>query len=335
MGNGARSGWPARALAATVASVLVAAPGSISAHGGRTRSTTPATPLDLEAPQDAPEAGDGIEREAVPDLFAPWALARAAGWVIEPAPTPDDREAAAERALDEYFLAALDQDALEHLGASPYYHDVMRAMRRAFHPDMGELERERRAPMTLLERFYDELRRYGPGPERPQDVPGALPVDQDTAARPDERADQARRDAANLNNAPVTWYRVDLRVTQNPEGELAAVWVLQSSGYRSLDDAALRAVRDGLIVLPAPPAQLFRGRDAIQSDWAFEAGDVASDWNQLGCVDDPVQGGFQCAALGRGIVRTRIRLLRVLDADHPSYEQRRRDMRERPPVLRE
>jgi len=72
-------------------------------------------------------------------------------------------------------------------------------------------------------------------------------------------------------------------------------------------------------------------RQAIRSDWAFEMGDVATPiicmtssgpTAGVSCVDDPVQG-LMCAFAGRGIVRTRVRLLAVVDAAHLTSEERR------------
>ena len=200
---------------------------------------------------------------------------------------------------------------------------MMRSMRGAFRVDMGEARDDWNAPRGAVGRVAAELARYGHGPERPQDARGTPPIEARSWLSPQEQAMTEYQDQVSLLNAPTTWHRVDVRVTQNPEGAVSAAWVIASSGSRTLDDAALRAVRDGASRAPPPPEGVVGDRDAIQSDWAFEAGDVATYMNQAGCVEDPVQG-WQCAALGRGgIVRTRLRLLRVHDARTPSLAERR------------
>jgi TonB family protein len=279
------------------------------------RGDLPGPPPPIE---EAPGGGGGEDV----DLFPTLSLARAAGWML--APEPRDEEGRAEDQLDRYFDRTVREDQVTAGDVDGWYYDMRRRMRRAFRPDMEEAERERRAGMGPLARLVDELGRYRNGPEKPIDLPNTMPpeVANDHFDR-DTQAVLEWMDQINLLNAPTNWYRVDLRVVQNPEGVVSAAWVLESSGVDALDDAALDAVRSGTVELPPPPARIVRDRFAIASDWAFEAADVATYWNTAGCVDDPVQGGVQCAVLGRGLYRTRIRLLRVVDAEHPSMEERR------------
>jgi hypothetical protein len=111
---------------------------------------------------------------------------------------------------------------------------------------------------------------------------------------------------------------------------------MRSSGMRALDEAAVTAVREGSVSLPAPPARIVGRRASVRSDWAFELGDVATPyicWGgdetglqppsmELMCVDDPIHG-VMCAGLGSGIIRTRLSLLRVVDAQHLPPAERR------------
>ena len=85
-----------------------------------------------------------------------------------------------------------------------------------------------------------------------------------------------------------------------------------------------------MALLP-PPENVVGERQAIRSDWAFEMGDVATPilcftpagpTMDVSCVDDPIQG-LMCAVAGRGIIRTRVRLLAVVDATHLTPEERR------------
>jgi len=262
-------------------------------------------------------------------------MAEAAGWIFRPDPQPSGREQIAEENLERYFDEQLQTDRLEAIGADPWYYTMMREMRRSFRPDMEQVQQTRQAPMNAAGRVFDELGRYANGPEPPQDPPGTPPPEiMNSHLSREEQAALELAEWMNLNNAPVTWYRVKVRVTQNPEGVVSAAWVEESSGYPSLDQQALRAVTEGANRLPPPPSEVVGDRQAIQTDWSFEAGDVATYYGQTGCVDDPVNGGYQCAGpFGSGIVRTRIRLLRVVDGEHESFEERRHRRLNEPPVL--
>lgn len=290
-----------------------------------------------ERTQTRPPQEDEEPEEPGPvDIRPSVEMAEAAGWIFTPEPEPSSREELAEQTLERWFDEQLQQDRLASVGANAWYFTMMRAMRRSFEPDMREVERRRRAGMNPVAVVADEFARYRNGPERPQDPVGMPPPEIMNSHL--SREDQAALEMAdwyNLNNAPVTWYEVRVRVVQNPEGVVSAAWVTRSSGYPSLDDQALTAVRAGANGLPPPPHAVVGDRQAIQTDWAFEAGDVATYWGQTGCVDDPVQGGYACAGpFGRGLVRTRIRLIGVVDAENETFEVRRARARRNPPRLR-
>ncbi len=274
-------------------------------------------------------------RREPPALLPRVAIARAAGWVFAPEPAASDREEESEAALEEGLDDARDRDRTDAIGVDGWYAEAGRAMRQRFRPDRDQVEAERRGGMSLLQVAFDELRRHAAPRERPMDVPGQTPPNLRAAVTdPTDRAqavEQERWDWCNALNSPVTWYRADVRMTHNPEGDVSAAWVLRSSGIRALDEAAVQSAREGAMSMPAPPENVVGDRQAIQSDWAFELGDVATPiacatssgaTADMMCVDDPIQG-TRCAILGRGIVRTRVRLLRVLDAEHPSAAERR------------
>lgn len=334
-----------RAWLAGVALVLSFAPASGSANRGQHGRVDP-SPLDPGSPGRGPPGGlppprDGLlpepgDEEPGPlPLFPRLPLGRAAGWIFPPEPRPDDREGEAEAALEQYFDEELGRDRLEAGDVDGWYRELGRSMRQRFAPDRQAVESERHRGMTLIQRVVDELRRHARPPEAPQDVPGqTLPEQRAAVTDPTDRrqaADQEWWDRCNPLNSPVTWYRVDLRVTHNPEGELSAAWVLRSSGIDALDDAALEAARSGSVTLLAPPAPVVGERQAIRSDWSFEMGDVATPIGcatesgavvPVSCVDDPIHGTM-CAVAGRGIIRTRVTLLAVVDAAHLTAEERR------------
>lgn len=297
-------------------------------------------------PEDRGALEPGSDEPGPLPLFPRIPLARAAGWILPPEPTPDTREEQAEAALDRYLDEAVMSDRIVQGDVDGWYHGAGRAMRQRFRPDQGEVERDRRRGMSLLQRAIDELGRYASGPLPPQggpaqmlpeqramtSLPGQYPGDRRAAA------EQEWWERCNALNSPVTWYRVDLRVTHNPEGQLSAAWVLRSSGIEALDEAALEAARSAAVDLTPPPEHVVGHRQAIRSDWAFEMGDVATPIScmveggavaQVQCVDDPVLGTM-CAVLGRGIIRTRVRLLAVVDATHLTPEERRAARRRDP-----
>lgn len=307
---------------------------------GSSRGTGQGSGRGAGDPRATPEPGDDTPGPL--PLLPRVPMAPAAGWFLPPEPTPSDREEEAEANLDAYFEGQLLQERHELGDVHPWYRALGRAMLREFRPNRDDVERERRAGMTPLQQLRDELRRLTLPPERPQDVPGqTLPEQRGAVTDPLDRSqvvEQEAFDHCNPLNAPVLWYRVVLRVTHAPEGELSAVWVHRSSGIRVLDRAALEAVRSGALDVQPPPEAVVGERQAIRSDWAFELGDVAARLGcftsdgptaQLSCVEDP-ERGVMCAILGRGITRTRIRLLRVVDAGHETREERRARRRRDP-----
>lgn len=311
----------------------LAMPGSTNANVGDPDAVRRA--LEPRSQAEVEPSGEEV------NLFPRVPMARAAGWFLPPEPSPSEDAERAEAELEAYFDTAIGQDRLDAGDVDGWYHETGRAMRARFRPDRNRVERERTAGMTPLQRVFAEFGRHGP-PERPIDVPGEPPPElRGAVTDPTDRSQvvaQERFDWCNAVNAPTTWYRVVLQVTHNPEGVLSAARVLRSSGYEALDEAALQAAREGGRARPAPSEAVVGARQAIRSDWAFELGDVATPIGcalptgataELMCVDDPVQGTM-CAAAGRGIVRTRVRLLAVVDATHFTPAERRAQRRADP-----
>jgi TonB family protein len=134
-------------------------------------------------------------------------------------------------------------------------------------------------------------------------------------------------DEASPLHAPITWYRVEVQVRHARDGAILDVRVLRSSGMPSMDRAAIEGVREGARGVPPPPDDIRGSRPTFVSEWSFEVGDVATRWTQLAGVEDPVTGQVQAGALGRGVFRTSVVLLRVTDAEHPTFEERRMERR--------
>ena len=317
-------------------------------------------PLDPGTATPSPPPGGGSASSPMPPLFLELEpgepdlrrvpllprvpMAPVAGWFLSPEPSASEREEQAEERLDDFLLAALNQDRLQTVGADPWYDDVARAWRGVFRPNQNAVLADLDGSGGVMA-VLSELGRFAPGPAAPQGTPGlseplGMRGDRFQNTDPTNRRQAVQQqwwDTCNPLNAPTTWHRVDLRVTHNVEGELSASWVLRTSGSASLDAAAIEAVRSERVRLPAPPAAVTGERAAIRSDWAFEMGDVATYYGcqregipgldavaTLSCVDDP-ELGLQCSFMGRGIIRTRIRLLAVIDGSHRTAAERRAD----------
>ena len=256
-------------------------------------------------------------------------LAESAGWSLPEDPEPSDPEIAAEERENRWQRDQLGQDRLEATGADRWYHEMGRAMRRSLTVDAREVIRERRRGMSVAQRAIDELGRYAHGPngvsDRNRNMP---PVEQQPQFDATERNELRYMEQRRLTNAPVRWERVDVRVIHAPDGDLLASWIIQSSGNAVLDNAVMQAVRQGAVHMTPPPQPVVGTRLNIASEWRFEIGDVATFLTESGCVTNP-EGGVDCAALGRGLVRTRVKLLKVEDAQHVPHSRRGRGPRRR------
>ncbi len=290
-------------------------------------------------PEPEPTEPEPQDREPrpEPELMPRLTLAESAGWTFPEAPEPSDPERRIEARENRWLRDQLGQDAREAGNADRWYHRMGRRMRSKLQIDARESLQERRRGMTALQRLADELGRYAHGPDGVTDRNRAMPPTEGEVpqmgglegAEANERRYMVQR---RLTNAPVRWDRVDVRLVHAPDGDLLASWITRSSGNDYLDQAVLQAVRDGAAELRPPPQAVVGRRLNIVSEWRFEIGDVATFLTESGCVMNP-EGGVDCAALGRGLVRTRVTLLRVVDAQHPDPQQtsglRPREERER------
>lgn len=280
----------------------------------------------------APRGEEPGEPPPPVDLFPEDTLGARAGWELRPEPAPSTLEEQSEEDLDRWMDDRLREDAVGAGDVDGWYYGLRQQMRRAFRPDRGAMERERRAGMGPAEVVVDELGRYAQPPQRPMDPAGVAPSTLFSRSREDEAVQDAFDQRSPLH-APITWHRMELRVTHAPDGSVVAVHVTRPSGMPSMDRAAVEAVRTAAAGVAPPPPSVRGERPTFVSEWAFEVGDVATQIGVVAGVDDPVEGGTQGAALGRGVIRTSITLLRVTDAAHPSFEERaaerRRARRER------
>lgn len=307
--------------------VLVALASMSTVHAQRQERRTTQRGLDDRVPDPEPEPEptepEPQERDPrpEPELMPLRTLAESAGWTFPEEPEPSDPERRIEAREDQWLRDQLGQDRQEAGNADRWYHEMGRRMRQKLVVDARESLRERRRGMTPLQRIADELNRYAHGPEGVTDRnPNMPPVEGDVpqmgGAEGYERAQRRYIVQRRLTNAPVRWDRVDVRLVHAPDGDLLASWITQSSGNDYLDQAVLQAVREGAADLRPPPQAVVGRRLNIVSEWRFEIGDVATFLTEAGCVMKP-EGGVDCAALGRGIVRTRVTLLKIVDAQHP------------------
>ena len=287
-----------------------------SSTGSTGTAREPETPPPPPPRSAEPEPRAPEPTRPLPDLRAPLALAESAGIHLPLGPEPSDEAERAAARTDAFLHDSIQRDRITAGVVDGWYYELGRSMRREFRPDMRAAEAERRRGMSIPEIVVDELGRYAGGRQPPQDARGTLPPELRSG---DAQAWEAM-DQRSMLNAPVTWVRVDLRVTHLETGTLAAVVVIRSSGLETIDTAALSAARTALT--GAPPDALTVRHESVISEWSFEVADVATDPTQVGCVDEP-EGGVSCAVLGRGLTRTRLTLLRVVDAAHPSAEDAR------------
>jgi TonB family protein len=270
-------------------------------------------------PDEAPPDPDAPPPPPV-DLLPPLALARAAGIDVPPRPRSEDPVERAEDRTDRDLRRELRRDSLRAGGVDGYFYELGRAMRSDLEVDPLELQADVFRGLSIPEAIVTELGRYGPR-ERPIEPRGTpLPDDRipsgSTRLDPEAVALQEMLDQQSFLNGHVTWHRCEVRVLQNARGEIFDVQLLRSSGMPTVDHAALEAARHAVLEAP-PPERIIEGRDTLQSDWAIEVGDVATDPTQVGCTDPADLLGGGCGALGRGVMRTRVELLDVVDAMHP------------------
>jgi outer membrane biosynthesis protein TonB len=319
--GGARLGtWAA--LAGLLA-LAFAMPASAQRQERRTEPAAIDGRVPDRSPEPEPTEAEPQEREPrpEPELMPLRTLAESAGWTFPEEPEPSDPEQRIEARENQWLRDQLGQDQREATGADRWYHEMGRQMRSKLQIDARESIRERRRGMTALQRLVDELGRYAHGPEGVTDRNRAMPpVESEVSpmgglegAEANERRYLVQR---RLTNAPVRWDRVDVRLVHAPDGDLLASWITRSSGNAYLDQAVLQAVHEGAADLRPPPQPVVGRRLNIVSEWRFEIGDVATFLTESGCVMNP-EGGVDCAALGRGLVRTRVTLLRVVDDQHP------------------
>jgi hypothetical protein len=101
--------------------------------------------------------------------------------------------------------------------------------------------------------------------------------------------------------------------------------VTHSSDSHTLDAAAMTAITAAAVARP-PPEGVVGERQSIDSDWSFWAGEVVPYLGQAGCIEGADGQGLQCSALGRPLLRTRVVLLDVHDAEHERAERTHGDM---------
>ncbi len=273
------------------------------------------------APPVAPPAPPRTERRPTPDLTPDRVLSTLPGALVDDSGPVDDRQRAVHQAED-WLTDGQRRDAIAHGAVAPYYRALERSLRHGFHPDLVAITTERRASMTPLQIVADELMRYGP-PEAPRDVRGT-PTPEMRGRTAEDVQQLNQFDTFSLLNAHTRWQRVDVHVEQDREGVVTRATVTHSSDSRLLDRAALEAVREA--ATEHPPEEVLGTRTAITSDWAFWAGEVVpfvgamtpggGATTGISCMEGPEGEGIQCTGLGRPLLRTRVELLDVHDAEH-------------------
>jgi len=243
---------------------------------------------------------------------------------------PIDETEVAVRDAEDWLADGQRRDAIHHGIVSGYYAELGRSMRAQFHPDLVAITDERRHGMSLPEIALDELERYGP-PEAPRG-PAAVYTPEYRAQTGEDRQMMEQFEIHSLLNAHTRWTRVEVHILQDRAGHVLEASVTHSSESHTLDAAAMSAVTSAAVASP-PPVAVLGERQTIESDWSFWAGEVTPYLNDAGCTEGDDGQGLQCTALGRPILRTRVVLLDVHDAEHERAERVHGDMdREHPPT---
>jgi TonB family protein len=142
---------------------------------------------------------------------------------------------------------------------------------------------------------------------------------------------QQQFEIQSLSNAHTRWQRVEVHILQDRGGHVLSATITHSSDSHTLDAAAVAAITEAAIA-QAPPASVLGERQTIDSDWSFWCGEVVPYIGQMGCTEGPDGQGLQCTGLGRPLLRTRVMLLDVHDAEHERAERTHGEMeREHPP----
>lgn len=320
-----------------VALVLVLLAGASVARATEPEASERAEARGETVPPPPPQAGGSAEpREerdgGAPsvDLFPEDALGSAVGWELPPEPSPSTVEEESEADLDRWIDDRVRQDQIGAGMVDGWYYAMRQSMRSAFHPDPNAVIDDLRRSMSPVEWAAAELGRHAAPRQRTMDPGGVAPQTIFSRSREDEHV-QDTFDQASPLYAGITWHRVELRVVQTRAGGIAAVRVIRSSGSATLDRAAVEAVRSGVVSIPPPPPEVIGERDAITSEWGFEMGDIASRITGVSGMEGPDGTGMQGGLLGRGLIRTSVSLLRVVDAAHPTVDERRAARRAREP----
>lgn len=312
-------------IVAVLLTVPIPARGQTLVRPGAGRGARPAegSPADRAVPRPTERRPTELAPPSRPDLFPRDALGSAVGWELAPEPEPSDPSAAAEQELDRWADRELRHDRVSAGAVDGWYYSLRQQMRASFRPDGPRVLSDLRRGMSPLERALAELERHAAPRQTPIDPRGVAPQTLFSRSREDEHV-QDTFDQANPLYAPITWHRVELRVVHTRAGQIARVEIRRSSGSATLDEAAIAAVRTGAAAVPGPPRAVTGRRDNFVSEWSFEVGDVATRVTGVQGMDSPDgTGSAQTGALGRGILRTRVTLLRVTDAANPSIEERR------------
>ena len=226
---------------------------------------------------------------------------------------PIDETEDAVRHTEDWLADGQRHDAIRLGLVDGYYAELGRSMRHEFHPDLVAIESERRRGMSLPEIALDELSRYGPA-EAPRG-PSSVYTPEMRATTPEDQQMQAQLEQQSMLNAHTRWTRVEVHVIQDRSGRVLDASVTHSGDSRSLDAAAMAAITSAALAHP-PPGGVLGDRQTIDSDWSFWAGEVVPYAGQAGCIEGPDGEGLQCTALGRPLLRTRVVLLDVHDAEH-------------------
>ena len=179
----------------------------------------------------------------------------------------DERQAVGAR-VREMVTDGVARERVTSGNLAPHWREIERRLAQSFHPPLATVKQEnvvKAFAHQVVRSWLDGEPRVGPVPRgidpSVQTLPGtpeglnlrSLPMEQAMAV-------QARW------GEPATWLRVEVEVTIDEDGRIAAARVTRPSGRRRFDRTAVNAVEDAVRAGGAPPEQRL-----VVTRWQVEA----------------------------------------------------------------
>ncbi|WP_375765043.1 energy transducer TonB [Archangium gephyra] len=257
--------------------------------GTRPRTGPPATspspaPLARDAPlaSDVPRAAQAPEKPSLLPDSGSLALQPGGDFPVlppeEPGPPGTRLRAPAHPASPQELVSQTARDTVARRRAESglthsYFGDMGKVLVRRFSQSHADIESGRTTKEKVAQKARDVssvLSRSGEM-EDPLDHPRRVdPLASGPASHPMLKEAQERL----AYSLPNKWTHSEgvavVRLTQDAEGKVRSVEIIEPSGNGGLDQAAVTAVTELGEELPSLPPEVLMGRDSVVSEWRFE-----------------------------------------------------------------